>query len=200
VPKTDDTLHAHVRVLGPHWTTADKVQLLANGKPVKVWNLTEADTERRKTGVIWEGDVALPLPEHDVFLTVIATGPGIDGLYWPTAKAYQPTSPVWTPHVLACSGAIWLDADGDGRKSSAHDYAKRLFEKHKDDLPALVTALADYDEATAAQTARLVDASGVSPLSREMQNALKDAAPQVQAGFRAYLEAWRENQAAQAGR
>ncbi|MEQ8791111.1 MAG: CehA/McbA family metallohydrolase [Pirellulaceae bacterium] len=198
-PSTDDKLQAHVRVLGPHWTTADRIELLANGRPVKVWNLQQAELdERRQTGVIWEGDVSLPTPRHDVFLTVIASGPGIDGLYWPTAKAYQPTSPEWTPRVLACSGAIWIDGDGDGRKSSAHHYAQRLVEKYKDDLPALLAALGDYDQAVAAQAARLVDVAGVSLLAGETQAALAKAAPSVQDGFRAYLDAWRENQKAQA--
>src|SRR5438477_5893083 len=141
-----------------------------------------------------------PQAEHDLHLVAIALGPGIDGLYWKTAKPYQPTSPQWEPHVVGCSGAVWLDADGDGRKTAAHDYAQRVFAASRGDLPTLVDGLREYDEAVAAQAAHQFQSSGGSLLTDTARVALKTAAPATQAGVRAYLEAWREDQMARASR
>jgi hypothetical protein len=125
---------------------------------------------------------------------VLATGPGIDGPYWKTAKAYQPTSPDWTPHVLACSGAVWLDADGDGRRTPAYDYARRAFDAAGGSLPKLVELLTPHDQAVASQAAHLAQSAGQSLLSDESQAVWATAPAAVQAGIRAYLDAWRENQ------
>ena len=77
---------ASVRVLGPAWATADRVELYANG--VKVREATIKDGE--KAGVKWSGKWTLPRPAHDVHLVAVATGPGVEGLFWPIGKPYQP--------------------------------------------------------------------------------------------------------------
>jgi hypothetical protein len=112
------------------------------------------------------------------------------------AKPYQPASPQWSHVALGISGAIWLDGDNDGRRTSARDYAERAFAEAKGKLPQLTRALADYDAATAAQAAHLYLASGGSPLSEEYLLAIKAGPPSVQDGFRSFLEAWRENEQA----
>jgi hypothetical protein len=206
-----DEYRVGIRVLGPHWTTASRVELYANGQLLKQWEVPPVGWDSVPTipersgrspdlprGVKWQGEHVLAKPPHDVFLTVIATGPGIDGPYWKTAKAYQPTSPDWTPHVLACSGAVWLDADGDGKRTAAYDYARRAFDASGGDLPKLIDSIAGYDRAVSAQAAHLVQSSGTSLLSDDAQAAWTKATPDVQAGFRAYLDAWRENQAQRA--
>ena len=71
----------------------------------------------------------------------VAIGPGIDEPYWRTAKPYQPDSPDWTPHVLGCSGAVWLDFDRDGRATPARAYAERLHARARGELPELVRLL-----------------------------------------------------------
>jgi hypothetical protein len=193
-----DEYRVGIRVLGPHWVSATNVELYANGERIAQWEVPAEGSAELPRGVKWQGEHRLLKPAHDVFLTVIATGPGIDGPYWKTAKAYQPTSPDWTPRVLSCSGAVWLDADGDGRRTAAYDYAKRMHEAAKGDLVKLVASLAGYDRATASQAAHLVQSSGTSLLADESQAVWTKASPAVQAGFRAYLEAWRENQMARA--
>ena len=57
-------------------------------------------------------------------------------------------------------------------------------------------ALADYDEAVAAQAAGLLRAAGVSVGDREVRAAAKAAGAQVVRGFDAYAEAWRESRIA----
>ncbi len=193
-PATGDTIDVHVRVLGPHWVTADKVTLYCNGQPIRESAIK--DSANRAGGILWTGGWKIPRPEHDVHLAVIAQGPGVDGLFWKTAKPYQPTSPDFQSLVIGASGAVWLDADGDGRRTPAFDYAQRLVAASGDDLPALVKSLADYDEAVAAQAAHLWQRPGRSLLSDESQAALKNAPPQTARGIRAYLDAWRESQLA----
>jgi hypothetical protein len=128
----------------------------------------------------------------------IALGPGIDGPWWKTAKAYQPTSPDWEAHVIGCSGAIRLDGDGDGRWSSPRDYAERAVAAAGGDLMKLIAELQPFDEATAAQGAHLFQGSGKSLQSPESSELLKAAPEHVQRGFSDYLRAWRESELARA--
>src|SRR5207244_12818140 len=79
-----------VRVLGPGWTTADRVELYANGYKVR----EERIKDGRCAGVKWAGEWTLPRFKHDTWLAAVATGPGVTELYWPIARPYQPASPV----------------------------------------------------------------------------------------------------------
>jgi hypothetical protein len=135
-----------------------------------------------------------------VFLSLIVTGPGVKALYWPTPKPYQPKSPDWTSYALGGTGAVYVDADGDGKISSANDYASRAAAAAGDDLGAFLTKLADYDEATAVQGASILNTHGVTPIDERVSQALENAPPAVRRGFQAYAEAWRESQAARVGR
>jgi hypothetical protein len=196
----DGEVQVGLRVLGPHWVRADHVQLFANGKLIREEAIDATSPRDLPAGVKWAGTWALPKPNYDVHLVAIATGPGVEGLYWRTAKPYQPTSPKWEPRVIGCSGAVWLDVDGDGRKTSAYDYAQRPLTTARGDLAGLVEGLRDYDAAVAAQAAHQFQSSGGSLLSEASRAALETAAPAAQEGFRAYLDAWRENQIARARR
>jgi hypothetical protein len=98
--------------------------------------------------------------------------------------------------VIGCSGAVWLDGDGDGRKLSARDYAQVALAKAKGEFSKLVEELAVYDSAVSAQAASLCQSTGESLESKTVQNALNDAAEHVKRGFQRYQEAWRENQIA----
>ena len=144
--KDDKEIEVDIRVLGPHWVTATRIQLYANGHLIKEDVIKK---DNATTGVKWSGKWKLKVPSHDVHLVAIATGPGIKKPYWKTAKPYQPTSPHFEPTILGCSGAIWVDADHDGKKTPARDYANRLFKKHGDNLPHLLLSLKHYDIAVA---------------------------------------------------
>ena len=180
-----------VRVLGPGWARADRVELYANG--VKVHEATIQDAG--KAGEKWAGKWTLPRPKHDVHLVAVASGPGVEGLFWPIGKPYQPTSPVVRKRVLGLTGAVWLDADGDGKRTSAHGYAKRAVAAGPD-WKRTVAALAGYDGAVAAQAAGLLRGSGVSASNPDVRAAAKAAGEPVLRGFDAYAEAWREVQLA----
>jgi hypothetical protein len=89
-----------------------------------------------------------------------------------------------------------LDTDGDGRATSAYDYAQRLWSNAGKSLPELLAALASYDGSVATQVAHLYQSSGKSWLALDAQSELKKATPETQAGVRKYVEAWRANQLA----
>ena len=197
-PVTDD-VRVEVRVLGPHWVRADRVLLFANGRMIRDEAISaDIDHKPLPIGVKWAGTWTIPKPSHDVHLVAIALGPGVDGLYWKTAKPYQPTSPEWEARTIGCSGAVWLDADHDGLRTSARDYAKRLVAAANGDWKKLIASLSDYDEAVATQAAHLVRASGTSLQSEPLLAALKSGTAAVRSGFRAYANAWRENEIARA--
>ncbi len=192
---TDDEVQVDVRVLGPHWVRADRVLLFSNGTLLREEAISNGDG-KLPMGVKWSGSWKIPRPRHDVHLVAIALGPGVHGLYWRTAKPYQPTSIEAKTHVIGCSGAVFLDADNDGRRTCAREYAERLIATEHGDVVKLVSRLSESDEATAAQVAHLLRASGVSLQSEQLQAALKSAAPPTQAGFQKYIESRRENESA----
>lgn len=193
----DDTLEIGLRVLGPHWVTARRVLLFANGQLVR-----EAPVDTSPSlpaGVKWQARWPLPRPPHDVHLVAVALGDGVAGAWWPTGKPYQPTSPDWHPYTLGVSGAVRVDADRDGVFSSARDYALRVHASTGGEPGATIAALTGFDPAVAVQAAHLLRESGGALEGALLERALASAAPSVRAGFRAYREAWRENVGARAG-
>jgi hypothetical protein len=195
VPASDE-VHVAVRVLGPGWVTAEKVALYANGHKVREARIPDG----QRAGVKWTGTWTLPRPRHDVHLVAVATGPGVRELYWPIAKPYQPTTPRVDGKVIGSTGAVWLDGDGDGERTSALAYAERLLRETGGELPKLLRALSDYDEAVAGQAAGLLQARGVAVQEAEVLAAAKQAGEHVGRGFRAFAEAWRECQIARSER
>ena len=193
-----DRIDVAIRVLGPHWTEATKVQLYANGQLVREESIQARADSSLPEGVQWQGQWRLPRPPHDVHLVAVVLGKGVDGPYWQTAKPYQPTSPDWTPYTLGVSGAVWLDADGDGRRTSAREYAERASERAGGDLDKLLTELKPLDAAIAAQAAHLYRASGQPLAGEAYERAMKSALPHVAAGFAAHRRAWRDHELARA--
>lgn len=88
----------------------------------------------------WQGEWTLPRFLHDVHLVAIASGPGVEKLYWPIAKPYQPTSPKVNRRVIGASGAVWIDADGNEKRTSAHSYAAWLVHQHGHEAVAVQVA------------------------------------------------------------
>jgi hypothetical protein len=66
------------------------------------------------------------------------------------------------------------------------------------DTPRLVLALADYDEAVAAQVAGLLQARGIAVQDEHIMQLARRAGKHVERGFEALAEAWRECQVARA--
>ena len=175
------------------------ILLFANGELIREEQITPQRKSENTPGLKWQGSWTLPRPKHDVHLVAIAIGPGIDGSYWRTAKAYQPSSPVWEPHVIGCSGAVWIDADGDGRPTPAFDYARGIVADSRGDLVKVLTRLSEFDSAIAAQCADILQNSGTMLISPPQQKLIRSAPQPARAGFEKYVAAWRRNQVARAG-
>lgn len=194
VPASDQVV-VSVRVLGPGWSRADRISLYANGQKIHEAAIT---AERKDTmGVKWSGSWILPRPEHDIFLVAVAEGPGTSVPFWPVAKPYQPASPDWTPQVIGSTGAVWIDADKDGKYTSAYTYAKELLKASEGEVPGLIKKLASYDEAVAIQAAALLQEQGVALTEPDISMYLQQAAPATKSGFRKFMEAWQASQKTQ---
>ncbi len=194
VPATGD-LEVRVRVLGPEWSQATHVALYANGVKIQEADIAAPAGNPEAAGVKWEGKWILPKPLHDVHLVAIATGPGIRGPYWPTAKPYQPMSIYWQNLVLGATGAVWVDADGSGQFDSAYDYANRLVNADGT-WPDAIRRLSAYDEAVAAQTASLLRVKHPQDFEQSCQSAIEKASPAAKKGLEQYLQAWKQSQVA----
>ena len=194
-----DAIPVDIQVLGPEWTTASRVALYANGVEVDHANIPHpAPDSPQPAPVKWQGRFTLPRPKHDVHLVAIATGPGVSAPYWPGAKPYQPTSPHFERYVLGASGAVFVDADGNGRFDSAFDYATRLvadLTRSNDELERLAEklsrGLADYDEATAAQAASVLRARDAGRFEETCRRLIAAGPPPVSRGVATYVEQWK---------
>ncbi len=192
-------LDVGVRVLGPAWTSASHVALYANGVKIREAEI-EGDSPAASSGVKWSSRWRLPAFRHDVFLVAVATGPGVTELYWPIARPYQPTTPVWRSYVLGVTGAVWIDADGSGRFNPAYEYAARTVEEATGDFSRVIARLRDYDESVAAQAARLLHAKNIRAPAELLELARNAESPAIRHGFQTYVEAWRESERARSGR
>jgi hypothetical protein len=105
-----------------------------------------------KARIAWR----LPRPAHDVHLVAIARGPAVTAPYWSIPLPYQPTDRVRRPCVLGATNPVWLDADGDGKFTSARAYAQQVIEQTSGDVAKVNAALPRYDGAIAAQAAALM--------------------------------------------
>ena len=180
-PAAGAETQVQVNIFGPDWVKADRVQLYANGRLLREERVSELRVPAtgldnsilptippnrpqfmaeppRELGVwraprSWKGRTTwkIPRPKHDVHLVAVALGPGVSEPFWRTAKPYQPTSPEWNSYVMGMTGAVWIDGDNDGRRSTARDYAERLIAAANGDADKLKKSLADYDDAVAAQ-------------------------------------------------
>jgi hypothetical protein len=195
VPASDrDLLHITSRVFGPRWNAADEVVLYVNGSQVE--RQTIPAECRFKSGLKYEGVWALPRPRHDAHLAVVVYGPGIESLYWPTQRPYQPASPDWRPYSLGATGAVWIDADGKSGFTSAREYALRLLGDSGVDAASLSARLQDYDEAVAVQVASQLRARGELLTDSMLKSLLGAPSSATRSGVRKYIEAWKESEAA----
>ncbi len=177
-----ELMRVTVTVLGPSWTSADRVELYANGVKIREQQIDASVSPIEKTRITW----LIPKPAYDVYLVALASGPPVTGPYGSIPKPYQPSSRAWRPRVLGATNPIWVDGDGDGKFTAPRAYAKEIVRRVGGDFGKLIAELAKYDEAVAAQAASLCQAAGRDVRSAEFAERLKNALPQVQRGFAAY--------------
>lgn len=173
-----------VRVQGPSWVDADRVELYANGVKIREQALAPSPGQVEKALLEW----VLPRPKHDIGLIAVATGPGVTSPHWAIPRPYQPTSTTWHPRVLGATNPIELDADGDGHWSSPRAYAQGIVKRVGTDPSALIPALAAFDESVASQAAELCQAAGQDVAGAEFVRSLESAPEPVRRGFAAFVQ------------
>lgn len=180
----------------PHWIQAREMTLFANGR----WIYRDSP-DKAKTSP-WSRKFRLPKPKHDVFYVAIATGPGIEQPYWKTALPYQPDSVSTETFVIGCSGARWFDADGDGKFTSAREYAEQLFLAAEKDLAKALQLFeeGEFDSAVGAHLAHTYRKNGGSLSSKEFQAGMRSTDLGIRDGFSDYLREWRDSQIARSTR
>lgn len=193
VPKSHEYV-ATIKVSAPFWSRANRVQLFANGVAILDEDIKPSDSRGSK----WSKQITLPKWKHDVHLSAIATGPGVNDLFWASAKPYQPTSTDPATKVVAASGAVWIDADGNGQRNSPLDYAGKIMDQSAGDLDKVFAKLNGYDEAVIAQVADLLVQQGTTPNEDAVTSRLKSATTKVQDAFARYRKAWTESVRARA--
>ncbi len=137
---SDDEIVVRVEVHGPQWTQANLVELYVCGRLrfAEQIETTSDEGSSLKAAVTWR----IPRTEckHDVWLTAVARGPGIDQPYWATAKPYQPDSPNFSPYVFSSTGPVRIDVDGDGDYTSPLGYAKQIVDESGPESAAQISA------------------------------------------------------------
>lgn len=174
-------VRVRVRVQGPRWIDADRLEVFVNGEK----RLSRPLQPRR--GAVVKADLTLPLrlPGHDAWVVAIASGPGVEQPYWPIARPYQPTRADWEPRVLGSSAVVQVDGDGDRRYTAPREYARRLVGSAAGAAPRLVELLGAYDSAVAVQAASLWRQRGGDPAV--LQQAAERGAPHVRQACAGYL-------------
>ncbi len=176
---SSEELKVRVKVSGPGWTKADRITLYANGKNIGEQKIQNGNV----AGTKWDSTWQISMPQHDIFLAAIAEGPGDQMPFWPIAKPFQPVSIDWHPQVMALSGAVWVDADGNGSATSASAYAKDLVTKAKGNMEILIKSLSLYDESIAMQVAAILYRDGQNLASPAITKVLRRASVETRKGF-----------------
>lgn len=175
-------MDVRIRVQGPRWIQADRLDLYADGQKVLSRPIVSPN------GKVVKADLRLrlPRPGHDVWLVAIATGPGVSEPYWPIPRPYQPDRAQWDPRVIGSTNPVKVDGDGDGRYSSPFAYARRAVDACGGRPERLVRLLEPYDTAVAVQAASLCRERGIDLTTGPARRAIDGAPGAVRHGFVAY--------------
>jgi hypothetical protein len=184
-------------IRGPHWTRADSLLLFQNGHLIREVDL-DANQPRLEPGVLWRGEWSLPKPAMDVSLVAIALGRGITDSFWPIAKPYQPQSTDDRTWVIGCSGAVFVDADSDGRWSSPRETALTLMENGEGQLSRILPKLEKFDAAVAVHLAHLYRQQGGDFHDPVALQALQSPFAAIREGFQMEARADRDAELARA--
>jgi len=188
IAPSGDRLHVHVKVWGPDWARADRLMIFVNGEKVR----HTAINDKGSAGLKWEEKFMLPRPQHDIHVVAVAEGPGINAPYWPIAKPFQPRSADIHPIVLGVTNAIRIDADNDGKFTSAYEYAKQLWDSCGGNLSAYVKRLAGYHQSVSIQAGRVLAEGRREVLSPQIQKIFAQGRPHVRNGFKKFTDGFRK--------
>jgi len=174
-------------VKGPSWTQADRAEIYVNGQLYKTFDIPPATS--RNPNLKFTTRFTLPKPSHDVFVTALAIGPGIEAPYWPAAKPYQPTTNHWRPYVIGFTAATYLDIDGNGKFDSAYAIAQQRIATHTRDLSKLLPALESDHPSIIHQVIRLLTTGDGALTVGDIQRGAATTSKKIQSAVETYLSA-----------
>jgi len=148
-------VEARIRVLGPSWSASPEIRLYANGELAASRGLNPARISLAK-GILDDSRVSLARNTQDYWLVALATAPGSENPFWPLVRPYQPQSKKIESRYYAVSNPVYIDADNDGRFSSASEYAEKLWKDHSNHPAKLFAMAARYDSAVWSQLGGLI--------------------------------------------
>lgn len=139
-------LAVKITVAGPSWTRADSVAIYLNGLEARREKIPETEAPVKYADT-WR----IPAPSYDAHLVLVASGPPVKRPHWPLDDDKK--------YVLGVANAVWIDGDGDGKFTSAFEYASRIVKEHGLRGESLLALLAKHDAAVAAEFASLARAA-----------------------------------------
>jgi hypothetical protein len=160
----------------PSWITPAKTTIYANGQRFAEHRVNPPKGRPQNVSFQFKA----PKPKRDTYFVLITEGPGVTNQFWSVARPYQPTSRQWQPLVIGATNPVWVDGDGDGKFTSAREYAERMVALPREQL---LLELATADWAIAAQAAELlgVDAKELKLIAAILPSPARD-------GFNDYLK------------
>jgi hypothetical protein len=190
VPVTDSAVDVHLQVIGPSWVDAERVELFVNGELARRIDLSQQPSDREfPAGVLWEGVESVTLLGHDVHFVAIVRGPGLQQGYWRAAKPYQPTSIAWKPEFFGCSGALLVDADGDGSFSSARALARQVLARVDNDPAHAMELLEQFHPSVVYHVLHLLEAQGIDCEREPLRGAIESRSAGLRHAVETYVRA-----------
>ena len=152
----DGRVKIAVDVTGPRWDRATREDPFQLKVYINGYEHFSKEKKREKAASVKKMSANFELsgkklPKHDFWMVAVATGLGVTAPFWAIPRPYQPSSKTLNPRVIAVTNPIRVDADGDGKFTSARGYAMRLIKEFGGDLKRLNKELTSYDQAVAAQ-------------------------------------------------
>jgi hypothetical protein len=134
----DGAINVVFHVASPNWITARKAIVYLNGLKVAEQELVMVPRTTLSTNVTFK----IPAPPHDAHLVCVAYGDGVKDPSWKTLHDY----------TLAVTNPVFIDVDGDGKFSSAHDTAVAQLKKLEPlSVAKIESAIAGVDDAVGVQ-------------------------------------------------
>lgn len=156
-PKVEFTAEVH----GPEWTQASQLLLYVNGTQRFAKTIDSGNgTPNSSLKAIAKWQLLPDDLKHDVWVSAVALGPGIEANYWKSAKPYQPDRPEFRSYVFSSTGPIKIDVDGDGRFSPPREYALQIVEELDGDIESWVSQLSNYHASVIHQAMSILEQSG----------------------------------------
>jgi hypothetical protein len=194
-------LEIRVRVLGPRWSQPQRVTVFANGYKMHSWEIPSSRVYVGWKEGVWLDEVlrfaTLNTVTDDMHLVAVAEGAGVDELFWPTPRPYQPTSTAWKSYGVAVSGPVFVDWDGTPGFASPADYARQMVDGASGDMREIARRLSDRDVSINHQVAALLMQRGLLFTGDNLRTLRAELSAAGRQPIDEYVAEWKEHEVAE---